>query len=70
MSHTSSKRPGEPDIPAYCFVPGTPDPVYHSTNGCTGCAFRSYTETKIRCSRIPCQLYPGQVAKLIQHATL
>lgn len=63
--YTSPRRPGDPDIPPYRFVPGTPDPKYGSPNGCTGCAFRSFTATKIRCSRIPCQRYPGMVAELI-----
>lgn len=63
MSYTSPPRPGEPDIPPYHFVPGTPDPVHGSPNGCTGCAFRKMPE--IRCSRIPCQRHPGMVAQLI-----
>ena len=62
--YTSPRRPGDPDIPAYRWVPGTPD-KNGSTNGCTGCAFRSFTATKIRCSRIPCQRYPGLVAQLV-----
>lgn len=66
MSYTSPDRPGDPPIPDYCWVPGTPDPKNHYTvYGCNGCAFRSFVATKIRCSRIPCQKYPGQVAKLI-----
>ena len=63
--YTSTKRPGEPDVPDYRWVPGKPDPVHHSVGGCTGCAFRRFTETKIRCSRIPCQLHPGKVAELV-----
>lgn len=63
--YTSPQRPGDPPTPAYRWVPGTPDLKYGSPNGCTGCAFRSFTATKIRCSRIPCQRYPGMVAELI-----
>lgn len=63
MTYTSQTRPGEPEVPPYRFVPGTPDPVYRSPSGCTGCAFRRMSE--IRCSRIPCQLHPGMVAELI-----
>ena len=63
MSYTSADRPGDPPIPDYRWVPGTPDPKYSSPNGCTGCAFRK--QLAIRCSRIPCQRYPGMVAELI-----
>jgi hypothetical protein len=63
MNYTSATRPGEANIPDYRFVPGTPDPVYGSPNGCTGCAFRK--QLAIRCSRIPCQRFPGMVAELI-----
>jgi hypothetical protein len=64
MSYTSPTRPGEPEVPPYRFAPGEPDPYYHgSTGGCYGCAFRRMPE--IRCSRIPCQRYPGMVAQLI-----
>lgn len=50
-------------IPAYRWVPGTPD-KNGSTNGCNGCAFRRMPE--IKCSQIPCQRYPGLVAQLIK----
>lgn len=63
---TSLALPGEIDVPPYRFVPGTPDPVYGSPNGCTGCAFRRRLD--IRCSRIPCQRYTGYVAELISVA--
>lgn len=67
MSYTSPARPGEPEIPDYRWVPGPPDPNrYGSTAGCYGCAFKSFTSTKIRCSRIPCQRHPGMVAELIE----
>lgn len=66
MSYTSPDRPGDPPIPDYRWVPGTPDPKnYYTVNGCNGCAFHSFVKTKIRCSRIPCQKYPGMVAELI-----
>lgn len=65
MSYTSAHRPGDPPIPDYRWVPGTPDPKYHGTaNGCNGCAFRR--QLAIRCSRIPCQTKPGFVAQLIE----
>jgi hypothetical protein len=55
----------DPPIPAYSWVPTTPDPRYHgSQGGCNGCAFRKMPD--IRCSRIPCQTKPGMVAQLIQ----
>ena len=50
-------------IPAYRWVPGTPD-KNGSINGCSGCAFRRMPE--IKCSQIPCQRYPGLVAELIK----
>jgi hypothetical protein len=65
MSYTTPDRQGDPPIPPYRWVPGTLDPKYGSPNGCNGCAFRSFTATKIRCSRIPCQIKPGMVAQLI-----
>lgn len=55
--------PGDPPIPEYRFVPGTPD-KNGSTNGCNGCAFRKLTG--VRCSRIPCQRYLGMVAELMK----
>jgi len=61
MSYTSPPRPGEPPVPAYVFVPGTPD-RNGSGSGCNGCDFRRRLD--IRCSRIPCQRYPGMVARL------
>lgn len=64
MTDTTARRPGDPDIPNYRWVPGTPD-QHGSTAGCNGCAFRSFTATQIRCSRIPCQRHPGFVAELI-----
>ena len=62
MSYTSPARSGEKPVPAYVFVPGTPD-KHGSTNGCNGCDFRRRPD--IRCSRIPCQRHPGQVARLV-----
>ena len=65
MSYTSPARPGEPPVPAYEFVPGEPDPKNHgTTNGCYGCAFAK--QLAIRCSRVPCQRYPGMVARLVE----
>lgn len=62
--YTTPKRPGEPEVPEYRFE-ARPDPGnYGSTSGCYGCAFRSMPE--IRCSRIPCQRHPGQVAVLVK----
>lgn len=59
MSYTSPDRPGDPPIPDYRWVPAPPDPNYHgSTAGCYGCAFRKFTQTGIRCSRIPCHVGP------------
>lgn len=49
-------------IPAYKWAAGALDDN-GSTNGCNGCAFRKMSE--IKCSLIPCQLYPGMVARLI-----
>ena len=60
---TSLPLAGEIDVPPYRFVTGPPD-ANGSTNGCGGCAFRKRAE--IRCSRIPCQRHPGQVAQLIE----
>ena len=60
--YTTPRRPGEPDVPAYRWVLGTPD-KNGSPNGCNGCAFRRMPD--IRCSRIPCQRYPGMVAELL-----
>ena len=68
MSHTSPPRPGDPPIPAFRFV-AKPDPRnYDSTAGCFGCAFKSFTVTKIRCSRIPCHVgvNRGMVAELVK----
>jgi hypothetical protein len=59
---TAQDRPGDPPIPDYRWVPGTPD-HHGSLNGCNGCAFRKMAD--IRCSRIPCQRHPGLVAQLI-----
>ena len=67
MSYTSPDRPGDPPIPDYRFVP-VPDPNnYGSTAGCYGCAFKNFTKTGIRCSRIPCHVGPNKnmVAQLI-----
>lgn len=65
MSYTTPDRPSDPAVPPYRMVPGKPDPYYHnSTGGCYGCAFRRMSE--IRCSRIPCQRYPGMVAELVK----
>lgn len=63
MSYVSADRPGDPPIPDYRWVPGTPD-KHGSPNGCNGCAFRPLS-TGIRCSRIPCHRHPGMVAQLI-----
>lgn len=65
--YTSPRRPGEPDIPPFRWVQ-KPDPNnYGSTSGCYGCAFRRFTQTGIRCSRIPCHVGKnrGMVAELI-----
>lgn len=60
---TSPPRPGEPEIPTYRWVQ-KPDPDnYGTTTGCYGCAFRR--QSAVRCSRIPCQTRPYQVAELI-----
>ena len=64
MSYTSPDRPGDPLIPDYDWVPGKPD-KNGSTAGCNGCDFRSFTATKIRCSRVPCQRHPNMVARII-----
>ncbi len=67
MSYTSPRRPGEPDVPAYRFVPAQPDPRYHgSTAGCYGCAFAKRID--VRCSRIPCHTPANRhmVAQLIE----
>jgi hypothetical protein len=63
MDDATQDRPGDPPIPAYRWVPGTPD-HNGSPNGCKGCDFRPLS-TDIRCSRIPCQRHPGLVAQLI-----
>lgn len=65
MSYTSPDRPNDPPIPDYTFAPGTPD-KNGSLNGCNGCAFQH--QLAIRCSRIPCHRYPGQVARLIEES--
>ena len=68
LSYTSADRPGDPPIPDHRFV-AKPDPRnYGSTAGCYGCAFKSFSTTKIRCSRIPCQRYPQMVAEIIPAA--
>lgn len=64
MTYTNPPKPGEPDVPPYRFVPGTPDRDYGVTTGCNGCAFRRRLD--IRCSRIPCHRYPGMVAQLVK----
>lgn len=54
----------EPEIPPYRWE-SVPDPTkYGATAGCYGCDFKPLS-TGIRCSRIPCQLRPNQVAKII-----
>ncbi len=62
MQYTSPDKPGDPPIPDYHWVPGTPD-RNGSIGGCNGCDFRQLS-TGIRCSRIPCQRHPSMVAKL------
>lgn len=64
MSDTTTDPPKDPPIPEYRWVPGTPD-ARGTTTGCNGCAFLSFSTTRIRCSRIPCQRYPGMVAELV-----
>lgn len=64
MNYVTADRPGDPPIPDYHWVPGTPD-KNGSPYGCNGCDFRAFTKTGIRCSRIPCQRHPGMVAELI-----
>lgn len=66
MSYTSPPRPGEPEVPAYRWVQRPdPDPDhYGSTSVCYGCAFRRRLD--IRCSRIPCQRHPNEVAELLE----
>lgn len=59
-----NQRISEPDIPPYRWE-AVPDPnKYGVTTGCYGCDFKPLS-TGIRCSRIPCQQRPGQVAKII-----
>lgn len=56
----------EPEIPPYRWE-SVPDPRpenYGATSGCYGCDFKPLS-TGIRCSRIPCQTRPNQVAKII-----
>lgn len=66
MGYTTPTRPGEPPIPDYVWVRGTPD-KHGSTGGCTGCDFRPLS-TGIRCSRIPCHIRPGLVARIVKPA--
>lgn len=52
--------------PPYKWVPTTPDPRYHgSQGGCNGCDFRPLA-SQVRCSDIPCQRHPGLVARIIK----
>lgn len=55
-------KPKENCIPRYIWVVGTPD-KHGSIYGCNGCAFRHMIQ--VRCSQIPCQKFPGKVAKLV-----
>jgi hypothetical protein len=57
MTPINNSQIKDPPIPDYKWVQGI-------DNGCTGCAFRPLS-TGIRCSRIPCQRYPGMVAQLV-----
>jgi hypothetical protein len=54
------------DIPKYAFFKSQPDPNNNngSLMGCFGCDFRKMLE--VRCSLIPCQRYPGYIAKIIK----